>query len=79
MLSQPVSLDLCTSRKHAELTLIHLDRYIALQNDDKGHGPLSEYFKGETLHTDPNTDLWTKNMFVVLCLLLKGPNAELTK
>ncbi|GAA5826531.1 hypothetical protein JCM10212_003720, partial [Sporobolomyces blumeae] len=25
-------------------------RYIALQNNDKGEGPLKEYFKGETLH-----------------------------
>lgn len=26
------------------------DRYIALQNDQNGEGPLREYFKGETLH-----------------------------
>ncbi|PFH58933.1 hypothetical protein XA68_13022 [Ophiocordyceps unilateralis] len=25
-------------------------RYHALQNDETGHGPLSQYFKGETLH-----------------------------
>jgi hypothetical protein len=25
-------------------------RYIALQNDQMGEGPLKEYFKGETLH-----------------------------
>lgn len=25
-------------------------RYIALQNDARGEGPLKEYFKGETLH-----------------------------
>jgi hypothetical protein len=26
------------------------DRYIALQNNAQGEGPLKEYFKGETLH-----------------------------
>lgn len=39
-------------------------RYIALQNDIKGHGPLQEYFKGETLHHSPDADLWTKNMYL---------------
>lgn len=29
---------------------VNADRYIALQNDQKGEGPLKEYFKGETLH-----------------------------
>ncbi|SCV73964.1 BQ2448_6394 [Microbotryum intermedium] len=47
-------------------------RYIALQNDPKtGEGPLKEYFKGETLHHDPDADLWTKNMYLaedrILC------------
>jgi len=46
-------------------------RYIALANDKKGEGPLKEYFKGETLHHDPNADLWTKNMYLaedrILC------------
>ncbi|GAA6030305.1 hypothetical protein JCM8097_009038 [Rhodosporidiobolus ruineniae] len=46
-------------------------RYIALQNDVKGEGPLKEYFKGETLHHDVDADLWTKNMYLaedrILC------------
>ncbi|GAA5934409.1 uncharacterized protein JCM15063_004568 [Sporobolomyces koalae] len=46
-------------------------RYIALQNNDKGEGPLKEYFKGETLHHSNDADLWTKNMYLaedrILC------------
>ncbi|GAA5893025.1 hypothetical protein JCM5296_003407 [Sporobolomyces johnsonii] len=46
-------------------------RYIALQNDAKGEGPLKEYFKGETLHHSVDADLWTKNMYLaedrILC------------
>lgn len=46
-------------------------RYIALQNDSMGEGPLKEYFKGETLHHSNDTDLWTKNMYLaedrILC------------
>ncbi|GAA5953586.1 hypothetical protein JCM21900_003352 [Sporobolomyces salmonicolor] len=46
-------------------------RYIALQNDTKGEGPLKEYFKGETLHHSVDADLWTKNMYLaedrILC------------
>ncbi|GAA6021775.1 hypothetical protein JCM11491_007242 [Sporobolomyces phaffii] len=46
-------------------------RYIALQNNDKGEGPLKEYFKGETLHHSVDADLWTKNMYLaedrILC------------
>ncbi|KAM0750978.1 hypothetical protein T439DRAFT_300931 [Meredithblackwellia eburnea MCA 4105] len=47
-------------------------RYVALKNDPKtGEGPLKEYFKGETLHHDPDADLWTKNMYLaedrILC------------
>jgi len=26
------------------------DQYIALLNDDKGNGPLKQYFLGETMH-----------------------------
>lgn len=37
-------------------------RYIALQNDPTGHGPLEQYFLGETLHSDPKAGLFTKNM-----------------
>lgn len=29
---------------------VRTDRYIALQNNAQGEGPLKEYFKGETLH-----------------------------
>ncbi|CAH7688620.1 class II chitin synthase [Phakopsora pachyrhizi] len=46
-------------------------RYIALQNDTKGEGPLNQYFKGETLGHSANADLWTKNMYLaedrILC------------
>ncbi|BGP01634.1 Chitin synthase 4 [Rhodotorula toruloides] len=46
-------------------------RYIALQNNAKGEGPLKEYFKGETLHHSVDADLWTKNMYLaedrILC------------
>ena len=36
-------------------------RYIALQNDSKGQGPLASYFKGEVLH-GRDTDIFTSNM-----------------
>ncbi|KAL0577036.1 hypothetical protein V5O48_004970, partial [Marasmius crinis-equi] len=36
-------------------------RYIALQNDEKGVGPLASYFKGEVLH-GRDTDIFTSNM-----------------
>lgn len=46
-------------------------RYIALQNNAQGEGPLKEYFKGETLHHSVDADLWTKNMYLaedrILC------------
>ncbi|POW03761.1 hypothetical protein PSHT_11525 [Puccinia striiformis] len=46
-------------------------RYIALQNDAKGEGPLTQYFKGETLGHSADADLWTKNMYLaedrILC------------
>ncbi|POW08626.1 hypothetical protein PSTT_07328 [Puccinia striiformis] len=46
-------------------------RYIALQNDTKGEGPLTQYFKGETLGHSADADLWTKNMYLaedrILC------------
>ncbi|GAA5981861.1 hypothetical protein JCM11641_001922 [Rhodosporidiobolus odoratus] len=46
-------------------------RYIALQNNTQGEGPLKEYFKGETLHHSVDADLWTKNMYLaedrILC------------
>ncbi|KAH0588828.1 hypothetical protein H2248_004627 [Termitomyces sp. 'cryptogamus'] len=38
-------------------------RYIALQNDDKGVGPLASYFKGEVLH-GRDTDIFTSNMYL---------------
>ncbi|KAB8349785.1 hypothetical protein FH972_023799 [Carpinus fangiana] len=45
-------------------------RYHALQNDETGHGPLSQYFKGETLHGQ-NADVFTANMYLaedrILC------------
>lgn len=47
-------------------------RYIALQNDAKGNGPLASYFKGETLHGGTaNADIFTSNMYLaedrILC------------
>ena len=36
-------------------------RYIALQNDRYGLGPLASYFKGETMH-GRDTDIFTSNM-----------------
>ncbi|TRM69546.1 glycosyltransferase family 2 protein [Schizophyllum amplum] len=46
-------------------------RYIALQNDDKGVGPLASYFKGEVLH-GRDTDIFTSNMLLqrILCFEL---------
>ncbi|KAI5365958.1 putative chitin synthase [Septoria linicola] len=45
-------------------------RYHALQNDETGHGPLSQYFKGETLHGQ-DADVFTANMYLaedrILC------------
>ena len=43
-------------------------RYIALQNDKNGQGPLASYFKGEVLH-GRDTDIFTSNMceFSPLC------------
>ena len=38
-----------------------LSRYIALQNDKNGQGPLASYFKGEVLH-GRDTDIFTSNM-----------------
>lgn len=47
-------------------------RYIALQNDSLGQGPLASYFKGETLHGGSNdADIFTSNMYLaedrILC------------
>ncbi|EMD37704.1 glycosyltransferase family 2 protein [Gelatoporia subvermispora B] len=48
-------------------------RYIALQNDKFGHGPLASYFKGEVLH-GRDTDVFTSNMYLaedrILCFEL---------
>ncbi|KAH7921889.1 glycosyltransferase family 2 protein [Leucogyrophana mollusca] len=45
-------------------------RYIALQNDEIGEGPLQKYFMGE-LQPDETTDIFTANMYLaedrVLC------------
>lgn len=42
-------------------TFTSIFRYIALQNDEKGVGPLASYFKGEVLH-GRDTDIFTSNM-----------------
>ncbi|KAK2467893.1 hypothetical protein APHAL10511_000188 [Amanita phalloides] len=48
-------------------------RYIALQNDEHGRGPLASYFKGEVLH-GRDTDIFTSNMYLaedrILCFEL---------
>ncbi|KAH9847147.1 chitin synthase-domain-containing protein [Lenzites betulinus] len=48
-------------------------RYIALQNDKYGSGPLASYFKGEVLH-GRDTDIFTSNMYLaedrILCFEL---------
>ncbi|OBZ70856.1 Chitin synthase 3 [Grifola frondosa] len=48
-------------------------RYIALQNDKYGRGPLASYFKGEVLH-GRDTDIFTSNMYLaedrILCFEL---------
>jgi chitin synthase len=45
-------------------------RYIALQNDAKGEGPLQKYFLGEKMH-GANADIFTANMYLaedrILC------------
>ncbi|KAJ7593872.1 chitin synthase [Mycena floridula] len=48
-------------------------RYIALQNDENGVGPLASYFKGEVLHGH-DSDIFTSNMYLaedrILCFEL---------
>ena len=43
------------------INLLPIFRYIALQNDENGIGPLASYFKGEVLH-GRDTDIFTSNM-----------------
>jgi chitin synthase len=54
-------------------------RYYALQNDHTGHGPLSQYFKGETLHGQ-DADVFTANMYLaedrILCWELVAKRSE---
>ncbi|KIW05905.1 uncharacterized protein PV09_03099 [Verruconis gallopava] len=54
-------------------------RYHALQNDSTGHGPLSQYFKGETLHGQ-DADVFTANMYLaedrILCWELVAKRNE---
>ncbi|KAF8514223.1 glycosyltransferase family 2 protein [Hysterangium stoloniferum] len=55
-------------------------RYIALQNDKDGIGPLASYFKGEVLH-GRDTDIFTSNMYLaedrILCFeLVAKKNAD---
>ncbi|KAF2125223.1 glycosyltransferase family 2 protein [Dothidotthia symphoricarpi CBS 119687] len=54
-------------------------RYYALQNDETGHGPLSQYFKGETLHGQ-DADVFTANMYLaedrILCWELVAKRNE---
>lgn len=54
-------------------------RFHALQNDETGHGPLSQYFKGETLHGQ-HADVFTANMYLaedrILCWELVAKRGE---
>jgi chitin synthase len=54
-------------------------RYYALQNDEHGNGPLSQYFKGETLH-GKDADVFTANMYLaedrILCWELVAKREE---
>ena len=54
-------------------------RYHALQNDENGHGPLSQHFKGETLHGQ-DADVFTANMYLaedrILCWELVAKRNE---
>jgi len=54
-------------------------RYYALQNDTTGHGPLSQYFKGEQLHGQ-SADVFTANMYLaedrILCWELVAKRDE---
>lgn len=54
-------------------------RYHALQNDETGHGPLSQYFKGEVLHGQ-GADVFTANMYLaedrILCWELVAKRNE---
>ena len=47
-------------------------RYVALQNDKKGEGPLEKYFRGEKMHADAG--VFTANMYLaedrILCFEL---------
>ena len=54
-------------------------RFHALQNDETGHGPLSQYFKGEMLHGQ-DADVFTANMYLaedrILCWELVAKRNE---
>jgi chitin synthase len=54
-------------------------RYHALQNDHTGHGPLSQYFKGEELKGQ-EADVFTANMYLaedrILCWELVAKRSE---
>ncbi len=54
-------------------------RYHALQNDATGHGPLSQYFKGEELRGQ-DADVFTANMYLaedrILCWELVAKRSE---
>lgn len=54
-------------------------RYYALQNDETGNGPLTQYFKGEELH-GKDVDVFTANMYLaedrILCWELVAKKDE---
>lgn len=54
-------------------------RFFALQNDANGHGPLNQYFKGETLRGQ-DADVFTANMYLaedrILCWELVAKREE---
>ena len=55
-------------------------RYIALQNDEMGLGPLASYFKGETMHGAEADSIFTSNMYLaedrILCFELAAKRNE---
>ncbi|KAG8735989.1 hypothetical protein FRC10_009939 [Ceratobasidium sp. 414] len=46
-------------------------RYIALQNDENGRGPLASYFKGEVQH-GRQQDIFTSNMYLAEDIMQSG-------
>jgi chitin synthase len=52
-------------------------RFIALQNNKYGEGPLASYFKGEVLH-GRDTDIFTSNMCEFCPFLVSVPGPDVS-